>query len=227
MQSELTQYNYSRQVLKARIRQGRSKIPIKHFLKQIIIRNAPANSIAVLQNPGMELVDVGYGTYGANHLIIHSWDSNTKIKIGKYCSIADSIHIFLGGNHDIAAVSTYPFGSKGDELVGPREGHPKSNGDIKIGNDVWIGSNVSIMSGITIGDGAVIAAFSHVVKDVQPYEIVGGNPAKQIRMRFDQETIDKLMRIKWWDWEESKIIVSRDELTSKPTEFLLKHLPQA
>jgi acetyltransferase-like isoleucine patch superfamily enzyme len=171
----------------------------------------------------MDLVDVGDGTYGINHLTIHSWNSNTRLKIGKYCSIADSVHIFLGSNHNIGAVSTYPFGTS-NELLGPREGHPKSNGDINIGNDVWIGSHVSIMSGITIGDGAVIAAFSHVVKDIQPYEIVGGNPARHIRMRFDPETIEKLIQIKWWDWETSEIMVNRDVLTSGPEKFLSKNL---
>lgn len=179
--------------------------------------------IAELQNPAMNLVDAGYGTYGIEHLIVHSWDSNTRLKIGKYCSIADSVHIFLGGNHDVSALSTYPFGITDQELIGPREGHPKSNGDINIGNDVWIGSNASIMSGITIGDGAVIAAFSHVVKDVQPYEIVGGNPAKHIKMRFDPETIKSLLQVKWWDWETSKVMNNRDALTSSPTEYLSKH----
>jgi|LakMenE18May11ns_1017448.scaffolds.fasta_scaffold9790973_2 acetyltransferase-like isoleucine patch superfamily enzyme len=146
------------------------------------------------------------------HLQIHSWDEKTRIKIGKYCSIADEVHIFLGGNHDVSRVSTYPFGSD-DTLIGPRNGHPLSNGDIIIGNDVWIGSHVSIMSGVNVGDGAVIAAFSHVVKDIQPYEVVGGNPARHIKYRFTETQIQKLLEIRWWDLPVKKVLSKRDVLT--------------
>ena len=85
------------------------------------------------------------------------------------------------------------------------KGHPKSNGDVIIGNDVWIGNNVTILSGITIGDGAVIGCNSHVVKDIEPYSIYGGNPAKLIKLRFTQEQINKLLKIKWWNWDDDKI----------------------
>lgn len=201
---------------------------VKRLIKQLILSRASATQITQLQNLGIVgsgggVVDVGEGTYGENHLIIHKWNSKTKIKIGKYCSIADSVHIFLGGNHDISAVSTYPFGTTSEELIGPREGHPKSNGDISIGNDVWIGSHVSIMSGIVIGDGAVIAAFSHVVKDVLPYEVVGGNPARHIKMRFDAESVEKLLKVRWWDWEKSEIRHNRDLLTSNPGKFFSEY----
>jgi len=187
---------------------------MKHLLMQLILKRFSGASMAELQNPGMDLTEIGYGTYGSQHLIIHRWNSLNRLKIGKYCSIADSIHIFLGGNHDISAVSTYPFGTDAEELIGPREGHPKSNGDINIGNDVWIASNVSIMSGIKIGDGAVIAAFSHVVKDVKPYEVVGGNPAKHISFRVPEEDIEELIKIAWWDWPKKKILSNRELLVS-------------
>ena len=81
----------------------------------------------------------------------------------------------------------------------------KTNGDVDIGNDVWIGEHVTIMSGVTIGDGAVIATNSHVVKNVAPYSIVGGNPAKLIKYRFTEEQIQKLLEIKWWNWNDEKI----------------------
>jgi len=84
-------------------------------------------------------------------------------------------------------------------------GHPSTKGDVIIGNDVWIGQNVTIMSGISIGDGSVIANNSHVVKNVEPYSLVGGNPAKLIKYRFTTDQIEKLLKIKWWDWEDDKI----------------------
>jgi acetyltransferase-like isoleucine patch superfamily enzyme len=83
-----------------------------------------------------------------------------------------------------------------------------TKGDVVIGNDVWIGDNVTIMSGVTVGDGAIIAAYSHIVKDVEPYSVVGGNPGKFIRYRFRKDQIEKLLQIKWWDWEEKDKQVS-------------------
>lgn len=188
---------------------------IKKLIKKILINKSHENSV------NKNLVEVGFGTYGVEHLNVHSWDELTKIKIGKYCSIADSVHVFLGGNHDISRVSTFPFGCS-ESLIGPRAGHPRTGGDINIGNDCWIGSHVSIMSGVTIADGAVIAAFSHVVKDVLPYEVVGGNPAKHIKMRFDSEIVEKLLSIKWWNWEITEVVAKRDLLTSTPEKFFIE-----
>ena len=165
---------------------------------------------------------VGLGTYGHWNILIKSWDMKTRIHIGKYCSIADEITVFLGGGHDTTLISTYPIGenpSKG-KIIGGRLGHPTSRGDIVIGNDVWIGSNVSIMSGVKIGDGAVIAAFSHVVRDVGAYEIVGGNPAQHIKFRFDEQTIKELLQLAWWEWEEDEIIRNANHLKSKPSSAL-------
>jgi acetyltransferase-like isoleucine patch superfamily enzyme len=195
---------------------------IKHLVKTLLIRRIPADVIAVLTKvDAAGGVEVGYGTYGIENLQIHSWDKKTKLRIGKYCSIADEVHVFLGGNHDISRVSTYPFGA-GDDLIGPREGHPLSNGNIEIGNDVWIGSHASIMSGVTVGDGAVIAAFSHVVKDAQPYSVVGGNPAKHIKYRFTETQIEELLKIKWWDWPIKKVMAKRDFLASAITDLRVK-----
>lgn len=127
--------------------------------------------------------------------------------IGNFCSIADNITICLGGNHRHDWVTTFPFGhilkDKFNTFNGA--GHPSSNGDVIIGNDIWIGANVTIMSGVKIGDGAVIAANSHIVKNVPPYTIVGGNPGRVIRLRFSEEQVQELLKIKWWDWEDHKI----------------------
>ena len=176
-----------------------------------------------LRTPVTDLVTYGFGTYGAENLFIHSWDNSTRLVIGNFCSLADNIHIYLGGNHNYNLISTFPFGSA-NELTGERIGHPRSNGDITIGSDVWIGSHVSIMSGVTVGHGAVLAAFSHVVKDVQPYEIVGGNPAKHIKFRFAEEVIQKLLYIEWWNFKSDKIYELRDSLTSVPSEDILDGL---
>ena len=172
---------------------------------------------------GGHLLRVGYGTYGAESLKIHSWDNSTRIRIGKYCSIADNVHVFLGGNHDINRITTFPFGL-GDEVIGDRPGNAKSNGDIQIGNDVWIGSHASIMSGVSIGNGAVIAAFSHVVRNVADYEVVGGNPAKHIKFRFNEEIILQLKLMAWWDWKPTKVMENRDLLCTQPDIEKLKAL---
>lgn len=123
-----------------------------------------------------------------------------------FCSIANC-NIYLGGNHRTDWVTTYPFGHFNKNIFDKFDGvgHPKTNGDVIIENDVWIADNVTIMSGVKIGNGAVIANNSHVVKDVAPYSIVGGNPARLIKYRFLENIIKKLLQIKWWEWEDSKI----------------------
>lgn len=143
--------------------------------------------------------------YSYGNPIIHY--KQADLKIGKFCSIADNVNIYLGGNHHTNYVSTYPFGLIHQKAFPNfnKDMCAKTKGNVIIGNDVWIADNTTIMSGITIGDGAVIANNSHIVKDVEPYSIVGGNPAKLIKYRFTKEQINKLLQIKWWDWEDDKI----------------------
>jgi acetyltransferase-like isoleucine patch superfamily enzyme len=125
--------------------------------------------------------------------------------IGKYCSLADGITVIAGGEHDKDWFSTYPFIELWhmDELTFMKKKRYK--GDIIIENDVWIGNNVTILSGVTIGNGAVIAAGSVIVKNVEPYSIVGGNPARIIKHRFSNSIIERLNKLQWWDWPEEKI----------------------
>ena len=148
-----------------------------------------------------------FGKYSYGEPIILFESSGAKLYVGNFCSIAENVKIFLGGNHNINWITTYPFGhiNKKTFNLFNGDGHPTTKGDVIIGNDVWIGNNTTIMSGIKIGDGAVIAANSHVVKDVKPYELIGGNPAKHIKYRFTKEQIDKLLKIKWWDWTDEEI----------------------
>ena len=153
----------------------------------------------------MSLLIAGKHSYGKPNIL---WENpNTKIIIGSFCSIADNVTIYLGGNHNINWVTTYPFGHIQKNIFTKYDGkgHPKTRGNVVIGNDVWISENVTILSGVKIGDGAVIANNSHVVKDVEPYSLVGGNPAKFIKYRFTKEQIDKLLKIKWWYWSDEKI----------------------
>ena len=138
-----------------------------------------------------DLIEVGDFTYGRP--IVLQWDKHTRLKIGKFCSIAANVQIYLGGEHHTDWLTTYPF----DVLLG--EAETPSNGDVTIGNDVWIGNNVQILSGVTIGDGAVIGAGSVIAKDVEPYAIMAGNPAKKIRTR------PGMINMKWWDWPLEKI----------------------
>jgi acetyltransferase-like isoleucine patch superfamily enzyme len=149
---------------------------------------------------------MSFGKYTYGTPTIH-WSNNAKLMVGNFCSIAPNVNIYLGGNHNIDWVTTYPFGHIHQNTF-PHfngAGHPSTKGDVIIGNDVWISSDVTIMSGITIGDGAVIANNSHVVKNVEPYSLVGGNPAKLIKYRFTPEQIEKLLEIKWWNWDDEKI----------------------
>jgi len=139
---------------------------------------------------------ISYGAYTYDAGIkTHTWDNYTKYSIGKFCSIADNLTIFLGGNHRIDWISTFPHTNN----------NYNSKGNIIIGNDVWIGSHVTILSGVTIGDGAVVGAYSVVTKNVAPYSIVAGNPIKLIRYRFTPDEIQQLLNIKWWDWPIAKI----------------------
>lgn len=145
---------------------------------------------------------IGEFTYGNPE--IKSWGEESKLQVGRFCSISDKVTIFLGGEHRSDWVSTYPFNIFLKKYAYIK-GHPKSKGDVIIGNDVWIASGATIMSGVTICDGAIIGAHSIVTKDIPPYAIVAGNPAKIIRFRFEQEVIEALLQIKWWDWDISLI----------------------
>jgi chloramphenicol O-acetyltransferase type B len=144
---------------------------------------------------------IGPHTYGVPE--VYFYLNNASLSIGDYCSIAGEVGIFLGGEHHPEWVSTYPFGALWREHDHPEQ--PRSRGDVRIGNDVWIGRGATIMSGVTIGDGAVIGARALVVKDVPPYGIVGGNPAKLIRYRFEPEIVERLIAICWWDWPEERV----------------------
>jgi len=158
---------------------------------------------------------VGKHTYGHERIrhVFNREFPHVNLYIGSFCSIASNVSVYYGhGYHDSRSISTYPFGyvSFGNK----RFNLGITNGDIHIGNDVWIGDGVTIMSGVRIGDGAIIATNSHVTKNVDPYAIVGGNPATLIKYRFDKLTINKLLEIKWWTWPDEEIAKYQQTLNS-------------
>jgi chloramphenicol O-acetyltransferase type B len=150
---------------------------------------------------GRSPITVGRFSYGAEKATIKEWGEGAALQVGSFCSIADGLSIFLGGNHRSDWASTFPFGHIFRDQLGGQDivGHPRSRGDVIIGNDVWIGANVTLVSGIKIGDGAVIAATATVTRSVGNYEIWGGNPACLIRTRFAPDITARLLALRWWD----------------------------
>jgi acetyltransferase-like isoleucine patch superfamily enzyme len=173
-------------------------------------------------------IEAGSYTYGQENIKIVWQEPGTKVILGKFCSIAADQKAYLGGNHRVDWVTTFPFGhtATGVFNVGHIPGHPSTNGDIIIGNDVWIGIGCTLMSGVKIGDGAVIAAHSHVVKDIAPYTLAGGNPALPIKLRFEQRIVDALMELKWWDLEVDVIKTIVPDLCLEPNYDKLQELIQ-
>ena len=171
----------------------------------------------VVSDPNIEIGDYTmYNDYvrdprdfAKNNVLYHYPVNGDKLKIGKFCSIAcGAKFLFTSGNHAMQSLSTYPFPIFFEEWnLDARDicSAWDNKGDIIIGSDVWIGYEAVIMAGVTIGDGAIIATRAVVTKDVPPYTIVGGVPAKMIRKRFDDATIERLEKLRWWDWDDEKI----------------------
>ena len=172
---------------------------------------------AVIKDPQIEVGDYTiYNDFVAdpllfekNNVLYHYPIHREKLIIGKFCSIAcGTKFMFNCANHTLKSLSTYTFPLFYEEWELEKSNITTAwdnKGDIVIGNDVWIGYKAVIMAGVHIGDGAIIAARAVVTKDVPPYTIVGGTPAKEIRKRFDAEVIEQLLILKWWDWSTDKI----------------------
>ncbi len=153
-----------------------------------------------------------------NNVLYHYPVNHDRLIIGKFCSIAcGTKFLFNSANHALDSLSTYPFPLFSEEWGLEPKNVAESwdnKGDIIIGNDVWIGFEAVILAGVTIGDGAIVGARAVVTKDVAPYTIVGGVPAKPIRKRFDAQTIKALLEIRWWDWDEDKITQNIEAIKS-------------
>lgn len=169
---------------------------------------------SVVTNPNIIVGDYSYyddadeGPESFEKHVTHFYPfMGDKLIIGKFCAIAKGVNFIMNGaNHTMGALTTYPFGLV-DELrsFAPPFDIQETRGDTVIGNDVWIGQNVNILPGIHIGDGAIIGANSTVGKDIPPYAVALGNPIQIKRYRFDQQTIDLLMELKWWDKDIEEI----------------------
>lgn len=203
----------------------RPELKIIHHLEQVDFswENRPRHHALTARFLASEIKRFGWSigdhTYGRPVVMEKSL---AKLNIGKFCSIASNVTLVLG-NHRVDAVTSYPF-------VAMKKFWPAmaavdvqdhvSKGDINIGNDVWIGVGATIMSGVTIGDGAVIAANSVVTKDVPPFAIVGGAPAKPIKFRHDENVIRALLNIKWWDWSDEQINESLPLMMTNLDQFI-------
>jgi acetyltransferase-like isoleucine patch superfamily enzyme len=163
---------------------------------------------------------VGDYSYGAPKI---RFADGARLEIGRFCSFADQIEIFLGGNHRLDFATTYPFHMF--EALWPGSSALPSNvcsrGDVVIGSDVWVGSGVRILSGVTIGHGAAIGAGAVVTRDIPPYAIVGGNPASVLRYRFEPAVVARLIATRWWDRSDAEIRALMPKLQSADVEALL------
>jgi virginiamycin A acetyltransferase len=192
------------------------KFPLPHYDRLCFLKN-------IITNPN---IIVGDYTYYDDFEDVYNFEKNVKyhfdfmgdkLIIGKFCMIASDVTFIMNGaNHLTDAMTTYPFAIFGGNWQDAMEGKTYPyKGDMIISNDVWVGYKATIMSGVTIGDGAIIAAHSVVTKDVEPYAIVGGNPAKLIKKRFSEERIQQLLEMAWWNWDIEKISANVAVLTGK------------
>ena len=165
----------------------------------------------VVKAPNIQIGDYTYyddpadpAGFEQNNVLFNWPEFGDRLIIGKFCSIASGTKFIMGpANHRISSVTTYPFhvfGGAWEENTPPHLSELPFKGDIVLGNDVWIGRESVILPGVKIGDGAIVAACSVVSRDVEPYQVVGGNPARPIKKRFDEELIALLLELRWWDF---------------------------
>ena len=153
-----------------------------------------------------------------NNVLFNYPEFGDKLIIGRFCAIASGTTFIMGSaNHRMSSVTTYPFhvfGGAWQENTPSHLSQLPHKGDTIIGNDVWIGRESVIMPGVKIGDGAIVAAYSIVTKDIEPYTIWGGNPAKFIKKRFDEELISSLLKLEWWNFEPNELVAFLPALCS-------------
>ncbi|AAO54853.1 acetyltransferase, CysE/LacA/LpxA/NodL family [Pseudomonas syringae pv. tomato T1] len=166
---------------------------------------------------------VGVGTYGIPDIV--DFGDNSILRVGSYTSIAEGVKILLGGEHRTDWITTYPFPAM-VEQVSDIQDYAPSKGDVVIGSDCWICANAVIVSGVTIGHGAIVGAGAMVVRDVAPYSVVGGNPCKFIRWRFEEDVRDLLLRAAWWDWPMEEVKSVARTLCSSDMDAFLAYIRQ-
>jgi acetyltransferase-like isoleucine patch superfamily enzyme len=199
---------------------------IEQRLRKIWRRRFPKNELPRIFRANLKFKEcypqheIGHGTYGMPS--VFNYSANSKLRIGNYCSIAQNVQIFLGGNHRTDWVTTYPFPAYHQDASHIKD-FERTKGDVNIGSDVWLCANSIILSGVSIGHGAVIANGSVVSNDVPPYAIVAGNPAKVVKYRFDEATRDRLLAAAWWEWPIEEVLQIMDVLCSTDIEKLLTY----
>ncbi|SHL55189.1 virginiamycin A acetyltransferase [Fibrobacter sp. UWOV1] len=195
--------------------------PIAGYDKEIYVK-------PTIKNPNIIVGDFTYiaDSEFESHVTHHYDFIGDKLIIGKFCQIAAGVEFVMNGaNHQMNAVSTFPFYTlEGWDMKPPAASDMPFKGDTVIGNDVWIGQNATILPGVHIGDGAIIGANSVVASDVEPYSIVVGNPVKLIRYRFDGELTSLLLKFKWWDKPVEEINALIPILTNSDLEFVKKEI---
>ena len=195
--------------------------PIAGYDKEIYVK-------PTIKNPNIIVGDFTYiaDSEFESHVTHHYDFIGDKLIIGKFCQIAAGVEFVMNGaNHQMNAVSTFPFYTlEGWDMKPPEKSDLPFKGDTVIGNDVWIGQNATILPGVHIGDGAIIGANSVVASDVEPYSIVVGNPAKLIRYRFDGELTSLLLKFKWWDKPVEEINALIPVLTNSDLEFVKEEI---
>ena len=181
--------------------------PLKDNNKLVFLKNlVTAANITVGDYTYFDDQKNGVNAFETNNVLYNYDFSKVKLVIGKFCAIAAETRFIMTGDHKLDAISTYPFPIFGNGWENAFDIYNLPvKGDIIVGNDVWFGYDSLIMNGVTIGNGAIIAVRAVVVKDVPAYSIVAGNPAKVVKMRFDDKTIKRLEKLAWWDWDINKI----------------------
>ncbi|WP_187969487.1 CatB-related O-acetyltransferase [Aquibium microcysteis] len=170
----------------------------------------------LVDRPNIEIGDYTYydDPAGPEHFaekcVLHHYDFvGDRLVIGRFCAIAEGVTFIMNGaNHATGGFSTYPFNIFGrgwEAGFDPQTWADEMRGDTRVGNDVWIGMEATILPGVTIGDGAIVAAKAVVSADVPPYAVVAGNPARVVRMRFDDDTIGRLLAVAWWNWPAERV----------------------
>src|SRR5690242_16726905 len=151
-------------------------------------------------------IEVGEGSYGTPHVVYFDGDDETRLVIGRYCSVASTSTFLLGGAHPVDRVSMFPFRLRRGLPGAGLDGFPASKGDIVVEDGAWIAHGALVLSGVRIGRGSVVAAGAVVAKDVPPYWIVAGNPAMPIRQRVDDEAVAAIEASRWWERDSDEIV---------------------
>ena len=199
-------------------RQSR-RAAVREAVRQMLLHSIQGDNVFTKHGPEMRIAEQPTST------LFRVWygTGDAPVRVKRFASIHPTVTFMTSGKHPLDAVTTYFF------YWAMREGEPEhgeSSGPITVGSDVWIGYDAMVVGGVTLGDGAVIAARALVTKDVAPYEIVGGVPARHIGWRFDEQTREALLKIAWWDWPVEKVLAHRTQLYGRGdrvVDFIARH----